>query len=41
MTERRAHLVRTWNVEIDRVRLIDALATIAMKMLHPAMAPSG
>jgi AcrR family transcriptional regulator len=41
MTERMAHQVRTWNVEIDRVRLIDALATIAMKMLHPAMAPSG
>lgn len=35
MTERVAHQVRTWNIEIDRQRMIDSLATLAMKMLHP------
>ena len=36
MTDRTAHQVRTWNVDITQVALIDALATLAMKMLHPA-----
>jgi AcrR family transcriptional regulator len=35
MTERLWHQIRTWNVEIDRRTVIDSLATIAMKMLHP------
>jgi AcrR family transcriptional regulator len=35
MTERTAHQVRTWNIEIDRETVADALATIALKMLHP------
>jgi AcrR family transcriptional regulator len=35
MTERMAHQVRTWNVDIEREAMIDALATMAMKMLHP------
>jgi hypothetical protein len=36
MTERMAHQVRTWNIEIDADAVADALATMAMKMLHPA-----
>ncbi len=35
MTERTAHQVRTWDVDIDRAAMIDSLATLAMKMLHP------
>lgn len=35
MTERMAHQVRTWNMEIDPDAVADALATMAMKMLHP------
>lgn len=35
MTERMAHQVRTWNIEIDTEAVADALATMAMKMLHP------
>jgi hypothetical protein len=35
MTERMAHQVRTWNIEIDNDAVADALATMAMKMLHP------
>ena len=35
MTERTAHQVRTWNVDLDRAAVVDALATLAMKMLHP------
>jgi AcrR family transcriptional regulator len=35
MTERAAHQVRTWDVDIDRDAMIDSLATLAMKMLHP------
>jgi AcrR family transcriptional regulator len=35
MTERMAHQVRTWNVEIDQRTLVDTLATLSMKMLHP------
>jgi hypothetical protein len=30
-----AHQVRTWDVDIDRDAMIDSLATLAMKMLHP------
>jgi AcrR family transcriptional regulator len=37
MTERMAHQVRTWNVEIERRTLVDTLATMSMKMLHPTM----
>jgi AcrR family transcriptional regulator len=35
MTERAWHQVRTWNVEIDGAAVVDSLATMAMKMLHP------
>jgi AcrR family transcriptional regulator len=35
MTERTAHQVRTWDVDIDRAAMIESLATLAMKMLHP------
>jgi AcrR family transcriptional regulator len=35
MTERTAHQVRTWDVDIDRAAMVDSLATLAMKMLHP------
>ncbi len=35
MTERLAHQVRTWSIEIDLDAVADALATMAMKMLHP------
>jgi AcrR family transcriptional regulator len=35
MTERAAHQVRTWDVDIDRTTMVDSLATLAMKMLHP------
>jgi len=35
MTERAAHQVRTWDVDIDRAAMVDSLATLAMKMLHP------
>ncbi|HVW80648.1 MAG TPA: TetR/AcrR family transcriptional regulator [Mycobacteriales bacterium] len=35
MTERTAHQVRTWDVDIERTAMIDSLATLAMKMLHP------
>lgn len=35
MTERTAHQVRTWDVDIDRTAMVDSLATLAMKMLHP------
>lgn len=35
MTERTAHQVRTWDVDIDRQEMVDALATLAIKMLHP------
>ncbi|HVV74826.1 MAG TPA: TetR/AcrR family transcriptional regulator [Mycobacteriales bacterium] len=35
MTERSAHQVRTWDVDIERETMIDSLATLAMKMLHP------
>ncbi|HVY10467.1 MAG TPA: TetR/AcrR family transcriptional regulator [Mycobacteriales bacterium] len=35
MTDRTAHQVRTWNVDLDRSDVVDALATLAMKMLHP------
>jgi len=41
MTERMWHQIRTWNVEIDREVVIDALATMAMKMLHPKVVVSG
>jgi AcrR family transcriptional regulator len=37
MTERMAHQIRTWNIEIDRQQVIDSLATLSMKMLHPWM----
>lgn len=35
MTERLWHQIRTWNVDINRDAVIDGLATMAMKMLHP------
>ncbi|HWC34066.1 MAG TPA: TetR/AcrR family transcriptional regulator [Mycobacteriales bacterium] len=35
MTERTAHQVRTWDVDIDNRAMVDSLATLAMKMLHP------
>lgn len=35
MTDRTAHQVRTWNVDIDRRDVVESLATLAMKMLHP------
>lgn len=35
MTERTAHQVRTWDVDIDRDAMVDSLATLAIKMLHP------
>ena len=38
MTERTAHQVRTWNVDLDRDAVVQALATLAMKMLHPTTA---
>lgn len=36
MTDRTAHQVRTWHVDLDRTAVVDALATLAMRMLHPA-----
>ncbi len=35
MTERTAHQMRTWDIDIDRSAMVDSLATLAMKMLHP------
>jgi AcrR family transcriptional regulator len=35
MTDRTAHQVRTWNIDLDRDAVVDALATLAMRMLHP------
>lgn len=35
MTERTAHQVRTWDVDIDSAAMVDSLATLAIKMLHP------
>jgi AcrR family transcriptional regulator len=35
MTDRTAHQVRTWNIDLDREAVVDALATLAMRMLHP------
>jgi AcrR family transcriptional regulator len=35
MTERAAHQVRTWDVDIERDAMVDSLATLAIKMLHP------
>jgi AcrR family transcriptional regulator len=35
MTDRTAHQVRTWSGDIDDATLVDSLATLAMKMLHP------
>jgi AcrR family transcriptional regulator len=35
MTERLWHQIRTWNVEIEGAAVVDSLATMAMKMLHP------
>ncbi|MGN6473551.1 MAG: TetR/AcrR family transcriptional regulator [Mycobacteriales bacterium] len=35
MTERTAHQVRTWDVDIERSEMVDSLATLAIKMLHP------
>ncbi|HEX3900053.1 MAG TPA: TetR/AcrR family transcriptional regulator [Mycobacteriales bacterium] len=35
MTDRTAHQVRTWNIDLDRESVVDALATLAMRMLHP------
>jgi hypothetical protein len=35
MTDRTAHQLRTWGLDLDRETVIDALATLAMKMLHP------
>ncbi|HVW79994.1 MAG TPA: TetR/AcrR family transcriptional regulator [Mycobacteriales bacterium] len=37
MTDRTAHQVRTWNIDLDREAVVDALATLAMRMLHPGM----
>lgn len=35
MTERTAHQVRTWSVDIDADAMVGTLATIAIAMLHP------
>jgi AcrR family transcriptional regulator len=35
MTDRTAHQVRTWNVDLEPDAVVEALATLAMKMLHP------
>jgi hypothetical protein len=35
MTERTAHQVRIWEVDIAREAMVDSLATLALKMLHP------
>jgi AcrR family transcriptional regulator len=35
MTERTAHQVRTWDVDMDHATMVASLATLAMKMLHP------
>lgn len=35
MTDRTAHQIRTWHIDLDRSAVVDALATLAMKMLHP------
>jgi AcrR family transcriptional regulator len=35
MTERTAHQMRTWDVDIDRGAMVESLATLAIKMLHP------
>jgi hypothetical protein len=35
MTERTAHQMRTWDIDIDRGAMVDSLATLAIKMLHP------
>jgi hypothetical protein len=35
MTDRTAHQVRTWGLDLDDDAVVDALATLAMKMLHP------
>src|SRR5690348_713423 len=32
MTERTAHQMRTWEVDIDRAAMVDSLATLAIKM---------
>ena len=35
MTDRTAHQIRTWKVDLGRDAVVDSLATLAMKMLHP------
>jgi hypothetical protein len=35
MTERTAHQVRTWDVDIEPAAMVESLATLSMKMLHP------
>jgi AcrR family transcriptional regulator len=35
MTDRTAHQIRTWGLDLDHDAVIDALATLSMKMLHP------
>jgi AcrR family transcriptional regulator len=41
MTERMAHQVRIWSLDIDRQQLIESLATLSMKMLHPQLVVPG